>query len=171
MAEAKTKSSSKKPKRAKRKPAKPVAAKRKATKPVSAKRKPAKRKTSKAGSSNGASAARMGSNGASGNGASGIAGKAVLPLVAGGAALAGVVGGAALGAKRSGHKLMGVPMPKPRRIQFRTKDLRKAAQEVGGFGEHVGDLAGELRRAQDSLSDPKANSPIEVLLRGLTKRH
>jgi hypothetical protein len=149
MAEAKTKSSSKSPKRAKRKPA--------------------KRKPSKAGSSNGASAQR--SNGASENGASGIAGKAVLPLVAGGAALAGVVGGAALGAKRSGNKLMGVPMPKPRRIQFRTKDLRKAAQDVGGFGEHIGDLAGELRRAQDSLNDPKANSPIEVLLRGLTKRH
>lgn len=95
---------------------------------------------------------------------------AKLPLIAGGAALAGVVGGAALGAKRSGQKTLGVPMPKPKRVQFRTKDLRKAAKEVGSFGENVGDLVAELRRAQDAVSNGKGDSPVEVLLHGLTKR-
>jgi hypothetical protein len=109
-------------------------------------------------------------DGSSGNGASGIAGKATLPLIAGGAALAGVVGGAALGAKRSGSKVLGVPMPKPKRVQFRTQDLTKAAKQVGGFGEHVGDLASELRRAQEGVANGKANSPIEILLQGLTRR-
>ena len=116
-------------------------------------------------------ASRPSSNGSSGNGVSRVAGKATLPLIAGGAALAGVVGGAALGAKRSGSNVLGVPMPKAKRVQFRTKDLTKAAKQVGGFGEHVGDLASELRRAQEAVQNGKANSPIEILLQGLTRRH
>ncbi|HEY5977830.1 MAG TPA: hypothetical protein VIT85_08230 [Solirubrobacterales bacterium] len=162
MAETKTKKASKaKPKRKPaKKAAKKAAATRKSVKKAAAKRKPA---------SNG-SKPRSSSNGSSGHGVSSVVGKAALPLVAGGAALAGVVGGAALGAKRSGRKVLGVPMPKPKRVQFRTKDLSKAAKEVGGFGEHVGDLASELRRAQDAVSNGKANSPVEILLQGLTRR-
>jgi hypothetical protein len=162
MAETKTKNKAKtKPRKAKS-----TAKTSRAKAPAKAKAKARKVKKAVKASPNGSSTG----NGASSNGSAGIVGKAKLPLVASGAVLAGVVGGAALGAKRSGSKVLGIPMPKPKRVQFRTKDLREAAKEVGGFGEHVGDLASELRRAQEAVTSGEGNSPIEVLLHGLTKR-
>jgi hypothetical protein len=98
--------------------------------------------------------------------------KARIPLLAGGAALAGTVGGVVLGATRSGGKVLGVKLPEPKRVKIRSKDLAKAAKEVGRFGENVGDLTTELRRAREGLANGNGghNSPIEVLLRGLTHR-
>lgn len=124
---------------------------------------------SKPGSSNGngARAKKPSSNGHS------PARKAAIPLVAGGAALAGTVGGVLLGASRSGGKVLGVPLPHPKRVQFKVDsgDLAKAAKQVGRFGENVGELTAELKRARQGLAgDNKHSSPIEVLLRGLTTR-
>ncbi len=98
--------------------------------------------------------------------------KARIPLLAGGAALAGTVGGVVLGATRSGGKVLGVKLPAPKRVKIRSKDLAKAAKEVGRFGENVGDLTTELRRTREGLANGngKHNSPIEVLLKGLTNR-
>jgi hypothetical protein len=98
--------------------------------------------------------------------------KAKLPLLAGGAAVAGTVGGLVLGASRSGDKLLGVKLPKSKRVKLRSRDLSKAAKEVGRFGENVGELTTELRRAREGLAsgDGKQSSPIEVLLSGLTSR-
>jgi hypothetical protein len=99
--------------------------------------------------------------------------KARIPLLAGGAALAGTVGGVVFGATRSGGKVLGVKLPEPKRVKIRSKDLAKAAKEVGRFGENVGDLTTELRRAREGLANGEGghNSPIEVLLKGLTHRH
>jgi hypothetical protein len=98
--------------------------------------------------------------------------KARLPLLAGGAAIAGTVGGVVLGATRSGGKVLGVKLPAPKRVSIRSKDIAKAAKEIGRFGENVGDLTTELRRAREGLANGNGhhNSPIEVLLRGLTNR-
>jgi hypothetical protein len=98
--------------------------------------------------------------------------KARLPLLAGGAAVAGTVGGVVLGATRSGGKVMGVKLPAPKRVKIRSKDLAAAAKEIGRFGENVGDLTTELRRAREGLANGNGHgsSPIEVLLRGLTNR-
>lgn len=98
--------------------------------------------------------------------------KARIPLLAGGAAIAGTVGGVVLGATRSGGKVLGVSLPTPKRVNIRSKDLAKAAKEIGRFGENVGDLTTELRRAREGLADGNGrhNSPIEVLLKGLTNR-
>lgn len=98
--------------------------------------------------------------------------KARFPLIAGGAALAGTVGGVVLGATRSGGKVLGVKLPESKRVRIRSKDLAKAAREVGRFGENMGDLTTEIRRAREGLAngDAKQNSPVEVLLRGLTHR-
>ncbi len=99
--------------------------------------------------------------------------KATIPLVAGGAALAGTVGGVLLGASRSGSKVLGVSLPHPKRVQFKVDsgDLAKAAKQVGRFGENVGELTAELKRAREGLAgDNKHSSPVEVLLRGLTAR-
>lgn len=125
-------------------------------------------KSAKPGSSNGSSRGRTSSNGHSS-----AAHKVVLPLVAGGAALAGTVGGVMLGASRSGGKVLGVRLPHPKRVQFKVDsgDLAKAGRQLGRFGDNVGELSAELRRARQGLAgDNKHSSPIEVLLRGLTTR-
>jgi len=99
--------------------------------------------------------------------------KAKLPLLAGGAAVAGTVGGLVLGASRSGDKVLGVKLPKSRRVKLRSRDFSKAAKEVGRFGENVGELTTELKRAREGLAngEGKQSSPIEVLLSSLTSRH
>lgn len=99
--------------------------------------------------------------------------KARIPLLAGGAAVAGTVGGLVLGASRSGDKVLGVKLPKSKRVKLRSRDFSKAAKEVGRFGENVGELTTELRRAREGLAsgDGKQSSPIEVLLSSLTSRH
>lgn len=98
--------------------------------------------------------------------------KAKIPLLAGGAAVVGTVGGIALGASRSGDKVLGVKLPKPKRVKLRSKDLSKVAKEVGRFGENVGELTTELKHARQGLAngEGKQSSPIEVLLSGLTSR-
>jgi hypothetical protein len=99
--------------------------------------------------------------------------KAKIPLLAGGAAVAGTVGGLVLGASRSGDKVLGIKLPKSKRVKLRSRDFSKAAKEVGRFGENVGELTTELRRAREGLAsgDGKQSSPIEVLLSSLTSRH
>jgi hypothetical protein len=127
----------------------------------------AKAKAKKSASSrpsNGSPAKAASSNGKAMNG------KAKLPLVAGGAALAGVAGGVALGAAKSGSKVLGVRLGHPKRVQFRSKDLSKAAKRVGDFGDQVGDLTSELRNLREQVGDTKGNSPLEILLKGLTQR-
>jgi hypothetical protein len=99
--------------------------------------------------------------------------KAKIPLLAGGAAVAGTVGGLVLGASRSGDKVLGIKLPRSKRVKLRSRDFSKAAKEVGRFGENVGELTTELRRAREGLAsgDGKQSSPIEVLLSSLTSRH
>lgn len=98
--------------------------------------------------------------------------KAKIPLLAGGAAVAGTVGGLVLGASRSGDKVLGIKLPKSKRVKLRSRDFSKAAKEVGRFGENVGELTTELKRAREGLAngEGKQSSPIEVLLSGLTSR-
>ncbi|MBA3866528.1 MAG: hypothetical protein H0X42_09325 [Solirubrobacterales bacterium] len=98
------------------------------------------------------------------------AGKAKLPLLAGGAALVGAASGIAFGAARSGSKVLGVKLPQPQRVKLRSKDFATIAKELGNFGEQVGGLATELRSFREGAANGSQNSPIEVLLRGLTNR-
>jgi hypothetical protein len=101
-----------------------------------------------------------------------VASKAKVPLLAGGAALVGTVGGVVIGSTRSGDKVLGISLPKRKRARIRSKDLAKAAKEVGRFGDNVGELGAELRRVRQGLAnhDERQNSPLEVLLKGLTTR-
>jgi len=110
--------------------------------------------------------------GSAGKEAGHAVGKAKVPLLAGGAAVAGTVGGLVLGASRSGDKVLGIKLPKSKRVKLRSRDLSKAAKQVGRFGENVGELTTELKRAREGLAngEGKQSSPIEVLLSGLTSR-
>jgi hypothetical protein len=111
--------------------------------------------------------------GSAGKEAGHVVSKAKIPLLAGGAAVAGTVGGLVLGASRSGDKVLGIKLPKSKRVKLRSRDFSKAAKEVGRFGENVGELTTELRRAREGLAsgDGKQSSPLEVLLSSLTSRH
>ena len=134
---------------------------------------------SKSGSSNSKSQtsspkATSSSNGASSsNGSRGTiaeaASKAKVPLMAGGAALIGAASGVAYGASHSGNKVMGIKMPGSKRVKFKTRDLRKAAKDVGHFGDQVGHLTKELRKARED-SDGSIGAPVEVLVRGLMRK-
>jgi hypothetical protein len=105
-----------------------------------------------------------------------VAGKAKTPLLAGGAALAGAAGGLAIGAMQSRHsrhrKVLGVKVPQGKRVKVRSRDVARAAKEVGNFGQQVGELATELRhtREEGNGNPTKHRSPVEVLLDGLTAR-
>jgi len=129
------------------------------------------RKSSANGAGDGAKAIRD-AVGSAGKEAGHAVSKAKVPLLAGGAAVAGTVGGLMLGASRSGDKVLGVKLPKSKRVKLRSRDFSKAAKEVGRFGENVGELTTELRRAREGLAggDGKQSSPIEVLLSSLTSR-
>jgi hypothetical protein len=97
------------------------------------------------------------------------ASKAKVPLLAGSAALIGAAGGVVFGATRSGGKVLGVKMPASKRVKIRSSDLAKAAKDVGHFGDRVGELTSEIRRVREGVANGTKDSPIEVLLRGLTK--
>jgi uncharacterized protein HemX len=96
--------------------------------------------------------------------------KAKLPLVAGGAAIAGAAGGLALAAsKQSKKSKLGSVLTHKPRIKLDSKDVARAAKEVGNFSAQMGELATELQRARES-GNGKRRSPVEVVLQGLTAR-
>ena len=74
--------------------------------------------------------------------------------------MVGTVGGIALGASRSGDKVLGVKLPKPKRVKLRSKDLSKVAKEVGRFGENVGELTTELKRAREGLANGEGKQQL-----------
>jgi hypothetical protein len=113
----------------------------------------AKRKTR-----SGAKSARTSSGGAVKK-AGRVADAAKVPLVALGAATAGAAAGLAWGRRR-----------RHRRID--TRDIAKAAKEVGSFGSQVGRLASELEAVRENGggNGSRHRSPIEVVLEGLTAR-
>jgi hypothetical protein len=104
-----------------------------------------------------------------------VASNAKTPLLASGAALAGAAGGLAIGTMRSrqshSHKVLGLKMPQGKRVKIRSRDVAKAAREVGTLSQHVSELAMELRHVRENSDGGKRRSPVEVVLDGLTARH
>jgi hypothetical protein len=106
----------------------------------------------------------------------------------GGAALMGAAaGGLAVGAKSRRGKGIAKAIPRrplvkvPRRplmkmgrpqVKVKSRDLKKAAKEVGTFGTQVGRVASELQSAREESDGKrgKHRSPVEVVLEGLTAR-
>jgi len=100
------------------------------------------------------------------------ASKAKTPALAAGAGLAGLAGGLALAHRTTRKRILGVPMPTGGTAHAVSKNLAKAAKNVGSFGEGMGSLAAEVRQVREGVAmagEPK-RSPIEVVLQGLTRR-
>jgi hypothetical protein len=108
-----------------------------------------------------------------GHATSQVASKGKIPLIAGGAALVGAASGMALNAARSGSgTVLGMKVPKRKRVKIRSKDLAKTANDIASFGEKVGAVSTGIRHAQEVSGNGNGmrNSPLEVLLQGLTRR-
>ena len=110
--------------------------------------------------------------GKAGDSAGTVARKAGTPALVGTAAAAGLAGGLALGARMlSNRKVTGVPVPM-RRGGGALKSVVNEAQQVGkeigkaGFRLGVGDVNMEVQKGRKEQRD----SPLEVLLKGLTNR-
>lgn len=101
----------------------------------------------------------------------GAVSKAKVPLMAGGAALAGAAGGLVLGARQARRNGVGARVLSRRpQVKVSSRDLAKAAKEVGSFGAQMGRLASELQQTREAAGNGKHRSPVEVVLEGLTAR-
>jgi hypothetical protein len=92
--------------------------------------------------------------------------KAKTPIVAGGAAAAGLATGTALGALLRGSRrprALGVPMP-------RGDEMKAGAKKALRAGRWLYDMETDLRLLREHAEHSRRQSPIEVLLSGLTSR-
>jgi hypothetical protein len=110
-----------------------------------------------------------------------VASKTKTPALAGGAALAGLAGGLAIAARGGRRKVLGMPVPGTRRPLVKvkaprrtakgvSKDLMKAAGDIGSAGRQAGELASEVRLVRQQLESSRRRSPVEIVLEGLTSR-
>ena len=102
------------------------------------------------------------------------AGKASVPALVGTAAVAGMVGGLALGSRMLSRGKTKGKVHMPSMPGGALKSLANEVQEVGkeiskaGFRLGVGDVSMEVQRGQRNKDT--RDSPLEVLLNGLTSR-
>jgi hypothetical protein len=88
------------------------------------------------------------------------------PAVAGGAAAAGMAAGTALGVILRGHRrprLMGVPLP-------RGKEVKEGARHAVRAGRWLYEVQTDVRLLREQAAQSRRQSPVEVLLSGLTSR-
>jgi hypothetical protein len=74
--------------------------------------------------------------------------------------------------RKKGMKKVKAAMPHKPKVKIKSKDLAKAAKEVGKVSAQVSEIANGISRAQDSSANGNAKhrSPVEVVLQGLTAR-
>jgi hypothetical protein len=88
------------------------------------------------------------------------------PAVAGGAAAAGLAAGTALGVVLRAHRrprVMGLPMP-------RGKEVREGARQAVRAGRWLYEVQTDVNLLREQAQQSRRQSPIEVLLSGLTSR-
>jgi hypothetical protein len=88
------------------------------------------------------------------------------PAVAGGAAAAGLAAGAALGAVlRSDRRprVMGLPLP-------RGHEVKTGARQAVRAGRWLYEVQTDVRLLREQAAQSRRQSPVEVLLSGLTSR-
>ena len=101
------------------------------------------------------------------------------PVKAAGLAAAGLAGGLALGAsmapKRrvlgfSRRKVLGLPIGRRPAVAVAASALVKSTRRVAGAGKKASDTAEDIHEIREHLEQANRQSPIEVLLSGLTHR-
>jgi hypothetical protein len=88
------------------------------------------------------------------------------PALAGGAAAAGLAAGTALGAILRAHRrprVMGLPVP-------RGREVKDGARQAVRAGRWLYELQTDVRLLREQAQQSRRQSPIEVVLSGLTSR-
>jgi hypothetical protein len=94
------------------------------------------------------------------------ANKAKGPLIAGSAAAAGMAAGTVLGSRLQANRrshVLGVPMP-------RGSELKSGAKQAARAGQWIAGMQADVRAVRAQAEQSRRESPIEVLLSGLTSR-
>jgi hypothetical protein len=101
------------------------------------------------------------------------------PALAAGAAAAGLVGGVALGSRlhsgrrglfRPRPRVLGVPIGRKSGLRWTVETLGKAAKELGSATRQVSSTTDDIHQVREELEKANRQSPVEVLLDGLTHR-
>ena len=87
----------------------------------------------------------------------------------GGVAAAGLAGGLALRSRMAPRKVAGIPVGRSP-LKSVVKEAQQVGKEIGkaGFRVGLGDVNMEVKSRNKS---EKRDSPLEVLIKGLTSRH
>ena len=104
--------------------------------------------------------------GSDNNGIAATAQRLPRPAIAGGAAAAGLAAGTALGAilrAQRRPRVMGLPLP-------RGKELKEGARQAARAGRWLYDVQTDVNLLREQAQQTRRQSPIEVLLSGLTSR-
>ena len=127
---------------------------------------------------NGASSAVAKAGGA----VSSTAKSAKTPVLTAGAAAAGMAGGFALGSRlspgrrglsalvRPRRRVLGVPLGRKSGLQSTLEIFGKAAKELGSATRQVSSTTDDIHQVREELEKANHQSPVEVLLNGLTHR-
>jgi hypothetical protein len=107
-----------------------------------------------------------------GNSVASVAKSAKGPAIAAGVTAAGLAGGLALGARLGSgrRKVLGLPLGRKRPMVRAAEALAKVAKELGSAGGKAAATTEEVREVRDQLERVNRQSPVEVLLDGLTHR-
>ena len=95
------------------------------------------------------------------------------PAVTAGAAAVGLAGGIVLGSRISTgrrRKVLGVPLGRKSGLRMTVEMLGKAAQGLGSASRHVSSTTEDIHQVREELERANRQSPVEVLLNGLTHR-
>jgi hypothetical protein len=88
------------------------------------------------------------------------------PALASGAAMVGLAAGTVLGSKLRAHRrphVLGLPMP-------RRSEVKSGAKQAARAGRWVAEMQADVRAVRAQAEQSRRQSPIEVLLSGLTSR-
>jgi hypothetical protein len=92
--------------------------------------------------------------------------KAKGPAAAAGAAAVGLAAGTVLGSKLQANRrshVLGIPLP-------RGSELKSGAKHAARAGQWIAEMQADIRAVRAQAEDSRRQSPIEVLLSGLTSR-
>jgi hypothetical protein len=101
-----------------------------------------------------------------------VAGKAKRPMMAAGATAAGLAGGLALGARMGSkrRRVLGLPIGRKTGFVQAAEAFTRLAREVGSARQQAAGVTDDVHGIRDQLDKANRQSPVEVLLDGLTHR-
>jgi hypothetical protein len=101
-----------------------------------------------------------------------VASKAKRPMLTAGATAAGLAGGLALGARMGSkrRKILGLPLGRKTALAQAAAAFGDVARELSKARKQASAVTDDVREIRDQVDKANRQSPVEVLLDGLTHR-